>query len=252
MANAFSLMKSFTFLLLFLLQAFSLHASEYHFAAIDKLAEQEVGKIILTEIYKELGIKITISSLPGNRAEYEANQGVKDGEIMRIFSYGEVNENLIRVPTPYYYLLTTAFIKKGSKIELHTKDDLAQYRLARVRGVKHTKIITMNMPNVVEANSTIKMFKLLDQNIVDIALTNADNGIWNLAQTSLNDKITAYPRVFARLNLYHYIHKKNKHLVDKVNTKINEMIASGALKNIVQQARQQVFSNVNLTFDTNK
>lgn len=82
----------------------------YDFASIELLIEQEVGRIVLTQVYENIGINITISPLPGKRAQYVANTGMKDGEIMRIWTYGDENPNTIRVPTPYYYLETMPFV----------------------------------------------------------------------------------------------------------------------------------------------
>jgi hypothetical protein len=151
-------------------------ANKYHFASIEYLIEQEIGRIVLPQIYKNIGIDITITPLPGQRAELEANNGKKDGEIMRIFSYGNENISSIRVPTPYYYLETMAFVRKGSLISINNKEDLKKYRLAKIRGVKHTHNITKGLANVYEMNSTANMFRMLNNGKVDVVLTNTIDG----------------------------------------------------------------------------
>ncbi len=97
-----------------------------------------MGRIVLTQVYKNIGINITISPLPGKRAQYVANAGIKDGEIMRIWTYGDENPNTIRVPSPYYYLETMPFVSKKSDISILKKEDLAKYRL--------TKSVALNIP----------------------------------------------------------------------------------------------------------
>jgi hypothetical protein len=52
------------------------------------LIEQDVGRIIIPEIYNNLGMTVTIKPVPGKRAQQLATSGKKDGEIMRIFTYG--------------------------------------------------------------------------------------------------------------------------------------------------------------------
>lgn len=54
----------------------------YNFASIELLIEQEVGRIVLPQIYKNIGIDITITPLPAKRAELLA-------------SIGRNNENLV-------------------------------------------------------------------------------------------------------------------------------------------------------------
>ena len=74
---------------------------------IEYLIEQEVGRLVLPQIYKNIGIDISIEPLPAQRAQYAARTGSKDGEIMRIWTYGDENLTTIRVPTAYYFLETT-------------------------------------------------------------------------------------------------------------------------------------------------
>ncbi len=117
-------MKFFTLLLIFFIGLSN--AEKYHFVSINKLIEQEIGQLVLSQVYKSLNINITITPLPGKRAQHEATAGISDGEIMRIFSYDLENPTTIRVPTPYYYLETMAFIKKDSGIKINNKEDLQQ------------------------------------------------------------------------------------------------------------------------------
>lgn len=213
--------------------------ADYHFAAIEHLIEQEIGKIVLTRIYQELGLNIDISSFSGNRAQYEANSGQKAGEIMRIWTYGAENPNLIRVPTPYYHLVTTAFTRKESALTIDYASDLAGYKIARVRGVKHTNNITHNLIKVSDSPSTEAMFKLLQQGNVDIALTSYHDGIEVLKKLSLENEINK-SRPLAKLELYHYIHKDHQALVNKVDNMIKQLKNNGQLAKIIQSAEKTV------------
>lgn len=243
-------MSKYLVLILFFWQITSnIQAAQYHFASIDSLTEQKVGEIILTEVYRKLNIEISTSAFSGKRAEFEANEGLKDGEILRVWAYGDENPNLIRVPTPYLHLITMAFIRKDHNITLHDKTDLANYRLARVIEIKHTEYITQGMTNVVEASSTINMFKLLEQDSIDIALSDYVDGMWTLSKLDKNYHIIAYPKPLGRLGLYHYIHKKHRSLVKKVDDKIKEMTASGELAQIITAARHQVFGDTIKNYD---
>ncbi len=216
--------------------------ADFHFAAIERLVEQEIGKIVLTEIYQQLGFSIEISSFSGNRAQFEANSGQKAGEIMRIWSYGAENKNLIRVPTPYYSLVTAAFLRKDSTIKITKASHLNGYKIARVRGVKHTNNITKNLPNVADSNSTEAIFKLLLQGSVDIALTNYIDGIEVLKRLKLeNEIITGKP--LAELKLYHYIHKDHQALVSKVDHMIKQLKKNGQLAKMIESAEHTVLNS---------
>jgi ABC-type amino acid transport substrate-binding protein len=160
-----------------------------------------------------------------------------------MWSYGAENKNLIRVPTPYYSLVTSAFLRKDSTIKITKASHLNGYKIARVRGVKHTNNITRDLPNVSDSNSTEAIFKLLVQGNVDIALTNYIDGIEVLKRLNLeNEIITGKP--LAELKLYHYLHKDHQALVSKVDKMIKQLKRNGELTKIVKSAERAVL-NIN-------
>lgn len=216
-------------------------SNEYHFSSIELLIEQEIGRLILPQIYQNIGINITINPLPAKRSQYLANSGINDGEIMRIWTYGNENPNTIRVPTPYYYLETMPFVHKNSNIVISHKQDLTKYRLTKVRGVKHTNNITQGMSNIYEMSNTEKMFKLLLSGRVDVALTNSIDG--NLMLLKLGyDKIVPMNKPLITLPLYHYIHKDHKSLVPIIDAEIKRLKNSGALKQLIQKAEDKIIA----------
>lgn len=219
--------------------ASSLTKADYHFAAIENLAEQEIGKIVLTRIYQELGLNIDITSFAGNRAQHEANSGLKAGEIMRIWTYGNENKNLIRVPTAYYSLTTSAFKLTNNPIQINKASDLKGYNIVRIRGVKHTNNITNGLRKISDSPSTVAMFKLLLQGNVDIALTNYIDGIEVLKKLNLENEIVA-SKPLAELKLYHYIHKDHRDLVSKVDNMIKQLKSTGQLAEIIMAAEAAV------------
>jgi polar amino acid transport system substrate-binding protein len=99
-----------------------------------------------------------------------------DDEIMRIWSYGIDSPDMNRVPTAYYYLQTGAFIDNDSDVVIRNTTDLAHYRLARVRGVKHTNSITAALLSVNDMSNTQQMMRYLSAGIVNVALTNIIEG----------------------------------------------------------------------------
>lgn len=226
-------------IVVFLLFSTVCSASEYHFVSINNLIEQEIGRLVIPQIYRKLGIDITITPLPAKRAQLEATSGKSDGEIMRIYNYGEENPTTIRVPTPYYSLETMAFIKKNAGIAITKKEDLAKYRVVKVRGVKHTNNITQGLINVSDVDSTEQMMWLVEKGMVDVALTNTIDGLMALSILNIDD-IVPLDAPLATLDLFHYIHESHKDLVPLVDNIIKEMLASGELASIIKSAEKKV------------
>ena len=232
-----------TFILLVLLVYYVpvSHAKTLTFGSISSLSEQEVGRLILPGIYQSLGFELNIVPFPARRAETYAQSGGIDGEVMRIYEYGQHNPNLIRVPTPYYSVITTAFIRADSDIQLAAKEDLRQYTIAKVLGVRNSDLITRGIPNVSSQSDTKSIMKLLHEDFVDIAITNRVNGLLTIYQMDLDD-IVYDPLPLGELPLYHYLHKKHKHLVPLLDAQIKSMKETGELEKLVMQAESTVIS----------
>ena len=232
-------MKSIFVLLL--LSVTLLGKEKYEFVSIEHLIEQEVGRLVLPQIYKKLNIDIDILPKPGKRAQAYAVSGKKDGEIMRIWTYGIENTTTIRVPTPYYQLETMAFVRKDSGIIINTKEDLRKYKIIKVRGVKHTNNITAGLSRTKDIDSTEKMMRFLHAKRADVALTNTIDGLLALEKLGYTN-IIPMKKPLAQLDLYHYIHEKNKALVVRVNNAILDMKKSGELQKIIKEAEIQVIN----------
>jgi polar amino acid transport system substrate-binding protein len=219
---------------------------DYKFASIEGLFEQRVGGKVLPVIYSKLGIEISISPMPGKRAQREAVSGRKDGEIMRIWSYGLENPTMTRVPTPYYQLETMAFVHKNSDIVLESKADLANYNLLIVRGVKHTNNITRGLKHVFNYDDTLTMMLALAGKHTSIALTNTSDGFYAIKKLNTN-YIKALPPALAILDLYHYLNEKNAALIPKLDAVIKAMKKSGELDTLLRKAEAEVLISLETT-----
>ncbi len=215
--------------------------TQLNLASIELLIEQEIGRIVLPQIYKNIGINVEVTPLPGNRAQYLANSGMQDGEIMRISTYGNEALNTVRVPTPYYYLETTPFVLKNSDIVIKSKQDLAQYRVAKIRGVKHTNNITEGLIKLYDMSSTENMFKLLLSKKVDVVLTNTMDGNAAIARLGLQDMVEM-KKPLARLPLYHYLHNKHDDLVPLIDREIKRLKTSREIETLINNAEKRVMN----------
>ncbi|MGE6648055.1 substrate-binding periplasmic protein [Shewanella colwelliana] len=213
--------------------------TSYRFASIEYLIEQEVAREVIPQIYRGLDIKVDILPLPGNRAQYAAVSGKMDGEVMRIWSYGEDNPSMLRVPTPYYYLETMPFVRADSGILIREPKDLQPYRVVKVRGVKHTNNITEGLPYVRDVDSTKMMFELLQNHQADVALTNNLDGQIMMQRYHFDD-IAVMPNHLGRLALYHYLHPKHASLLPVIDAELKRLKALPTLNNIIKAAEIRV------------
>ncbi|QYK03311.1 transporter substrate-binding domain-containing protein [Shewanella psychrotolerans] len=211
----------------------------YRFASIEYLLEQEVAREVIPQVYQGLGINVEILPLPGNRAQYAAVSGQLDGEVMRIWRYGEDNPTMLRVPTPYYYVETMAFVRADSGIIIREPKDLEPYRVARVRGVKHTNNVTAGLPRVRDVDSTKMMLELLHNNQVDVALTSHLDGQIMMKRYHF-DNITGMPNHLGHLALYHYLHPKHAELLPAIDAEFKRLEDASELGTLIKLAEIRV------------
>ena len=239
--NMFS--KPLLLLLLFSIAAPSV-AQDFSFVSIRGLIEQDVGRKVMPKVYEKLGLSIDIEPMPGQRAQKEATSGNKDGEIMRIWTYGEENNTVVRVPTPYYQLETMGFILSNrTDIVVNSKEDLAKYKLVKVRGVKHTNNISAGMPFVHDIKNTSNMMEFLTRGRADIALTNTVDGELALKKMRITNVKKLGPPL-AVLDLFNYIHESKADIVPEVDAAIKEMQANGELAEVIKVAEEEVIEQI--------
>ncbi|WP_096086812.1 substrate-binding periplasmic protein [Agaribacterium haliotis] len=218
-------------------------ASSFKFAATDGLFAQQVGRYMLPCIYRELGHEISIVDYPAKRALSSANSGSVDGEVMRIYDYGDYAPNTVRVPTPYYYVDTTAFFLKDKAYENLSLEEIKKLKVVKVRGVTHTDFVSKDFAHVKDVDSTEQLFLYLQAGRADVALTNASNGLHAISLMGLEDTFSKTAEPLDTQALYHYIHKsKSAELVTKVDTAIKKLIDKGFLQQLAREAELRLYS----------
>ncbi|MDG3086408.1 hypothetical protein P7F88_09915 [Vibrio hannami] len=211
-------------------------ANTLEFVRIEGLAEQIAGEKVIYEVYKRLGISIVIHAMPARRALYESRHDGKDGEMLRIWSYGDTNRALIRIPIPIAYIETQAFSRSDFVFE---PDKKADYEYAIVRGVQHTLDATMNFDRVVEFTESSAMMSFVRSKRADIALSSKLDGRYQLTLLSAED-IIPVGDVWVRHALYHYIHERHQELIPKVTQMLAYMSRTGDIERLWNEAVEEL------------
>lgn len=195
-------------------------------AAIEGSMLHQATKPLLTEIYSRIGITLEIKDLPAKRASSTANSGEIDGELIRIYDYANISPYLIRISTPYTFFELSCFYIDDS-ILIEDWSDLDQFIIGKVRGIK---VIDDNLSGkglVKEVNTDIQLFKMLKSGRIDIAISSSLEGRLRANELELFNIKT---KVMSSYPLYHFLHKNNSDIVDKVNQQIIIMSKSGELE----------------------
>ncbi|MEH6648482.1 MAG: transporter substrate-binding domain-containing protein [Motiliproteus sp.] len=201
--------------------------------AIDSSTTQ-VPEAVIKEAYRRLEIPLTVIKLPPARSLKMTSSGLYDAELARVKVDPKLYPDLIRVPVAID-LIEAAVFSKSVDFSVDGWDSLKPYRIGIRRGVKFTQRGTQGM-NVVIANENEQLFKMLDKDRVDIVVLNKHNALTAIERLGLTNIRMLKPSVHY-LEVFHYLHKKNKHLLPALTHELQQMEQSGEIEAIMSRVR---------------
>lgn len=219
-----------------------LHAQELHFvtASLPPLAPSAnkpgyMGRIA-REAFRRIGIKISISSLPGERALLNANSGLDDGDLLRIPGLEKYYPNLVRIPEKVMDFEFVAFTLKPN-IQVRNLAGLAPYTVAYATGWKFYERNLRQAKNITKVRNLPMLFKLLKQGRSDIVLAERWQGLWAAEQVGLKlKKVRLLQPPFKVSDMYMYLNKRHADLVPKVAKALAAMKQDGTFQRIVAES----------------
>ncbi len=215
---------------------------ELIFAQIKDTPDQVVGAEILKVVYSKIGLSIRMVDFPGKRALMESSEGRVDGEVHRIFEIGEAYPALIRVPTPINYIEPSIF-SRNHNFSITNCAALKDYTIGIVRGVKHAEICTGGMKHVQVFDYSTEMIEVIDAGRIDIGITAKINGLWLSKKMDMKSVNLLSPPL-SRNMVYHYLHRKHKELVFKIDKILVEMKESGELEILRKKAINKLLKDL--------
>jgi len=222
-----------TLLLLLSSQAFS--SEKLIFTSIKNSSFTNFAMAVLGEAYKRIDIEISNEPLPAKRSLRWANEGLHyDGELFRISGIEKQYTNLIPIKVPLHKSQWMAYTK-NKKIKIAGWQSLKPYKIGIRRGIVTTKNGTKGF-DTQEVNTNKQLFEMLYRNRVDVVILskgNAEKALDGLNYEGIN---MLEPPVSTRY-VYHYIHKKNKHLQSKLYKVLEKMEKEGLIDKIRNQSK---------------
>lgn len=194
-----------------------------------------VVKGVLKEAYRRIGYGVVFDDLPAIRALEWANDGITDGDAARIVGTEKAYPHLIPVVTPVLYFRGQAFAKKTVK-KISTWDDLADFRIGIVRGIRYAEMGTEGMEPF-PANGMTHLFSLLDNDRIDVAVAVLAAGRVEIEKHFKNRGIYPVGTPLFAAPLYHFVHASRRDLVDPLNRVLLSMTKNGDLERLWEQAR---------------
>lgn len=232
---------SFTVTLLIMLMAGAhpapCDAGSVVISVIDNEQTHELAIPVVREAYSRIGYTAAFDRLPARRALEWANDGVTDGDLARIAGTEKQFPNLIRISIPVFRITALAFAVNDTRAisEWH---DLKGLNIGIVRGIRYSEIGTRGMEPI-PANDMTHLFKLLTLGRIDVAISVLDAGRIEIHRHYPAAGIHPAGDPLFIAPLFHYVHIKNGHLVQKLEKVLEEMEAKGEIRTLRKRALEE-------------
>jgi len=212
----------------------------------DESYASNVNEKILTQVYKNIGYKIEITHLPAARALASSNSGKFDGELYRVKSITATYRNLIAIPQPISELYVVVFTKYRC-IGLTDLHSIKPYKVGWIRGQKFAEQATKDI-DAYPVNNFKQAFGMLDKGRVDLVIGTKLSALDGLEKlTGLDFKnISMLPDAISTIPIYHFLHKKNESMIEKVNSSLTQLKEQGIPEKIMFSELDKILGHVNL------
>jgi len=199
-------------------------STEFNDGFIDQLAIEAMSRIHM---------KLNIVHLPAERSLQDANNGVHDGELLRVPGLEKTYPNILPVKEKLMDLKFVAFSRNVKQLN-NGWEGLKPYSVAFMNG---WKILETNVPKGVEVtkvNSHSQLFNLLDINRVDIVIYERWGGL-RLVQDLNIANVHLIKPALATTSMHMYLNKKYSSLIPKLNRALKMMKNDGTYSKIYEQ-----------------
>ncbi len=194
---------------------------------------------VLKTAYKRIDINFQVKRYPAKRALVISNSGEVDGELFRIANINKKWKNLVMVPTPIAYLKVVSY-SKNKNIKISSWDSLKPYKIGIKRGIIHSDKGTKGMQRqIVESNT--QLFTILKNDRVDVIVLAYFNALKEL-RNHLYPDIKLLKPALTNHPLHHYLHKKNKSIVAKLDKELQAMEKQG----LIEKYRKEYIKELSL------
>jgi polar amino acid transport system substrate-binding protein len=197
---------------------------------------------IMTAAYSRIGLKLEVVRLPAKRALPDANVGKYDGELYRIKGIGAEFPNLQMVPTSIGSIEFVAYGIKKANLHITNWNSLKIYRLAAMLGIKKIEYETKGM-RIVFVATPEQLLRMLYLNRVDIILVDKNTMLQAIKKAKIEKDYYLIKNIIElkkldNLQLYHYLHIKNKNLIPLLDQSIQDLVKNGTVKSIWEKSQR--------------
>lgn len=185
-----------------------------------------VSSEILIKAYTRANIHFESQFLPLQEALNLSNSGITDDEIARITKITEFAPNLMQVPISIFTVEAVAFSKNIS-LKINKWADLKGLSLTIIRGAKFIETGTKELQREFVPTFSEAFERLSDDKTEVVVLPRL--AAFKIIYEKRMFQIKQISPVLKSLELFHFVHKRNQHLISIIGPILENMKQSGEI-----------------------
>jgi polar amino acid transport system substrate-binding protein len=201
---------------------------------ITSVTHNGVLDLFYAELGKRAGINFTIQIMPAERGLLNANSGVDDGDVSRVFGIDSQYTGLVRVPESVMHYQMSVF-SKHSHFTVSGPESLREYDVGILTGWKILERSITASRSVVKLENPEQLFSMLDKGRIDVAVVEKLMGFYFIKTMALHGIDVMQPP-FVEGEWYLYLNKKHAALVPALTAAIKSMKDDGTHQRIFADA----------------
>ena len=200
--------------------------------------DRKVLALLSNEAFRRAGLTLKLDNNPSARSLDLANQGVVDGEGLRVAGLEQQYPNLVQVPERYTGISFVAFSRNASIKLDQGWGSLKPYRIAFINGWKLFEVNTADAQSVTKVDKVEQLFQMLDADRVDLVLYTRNDGMAVLKRLGISNVVALSPSL-RDADMYLYLNKKHAAHVPRIAQALRDMKADGSYSSIMAQVAAQ-------------
>lgn len=187
---------------------------------------------IVAEAFRRIGVPVKLVMLPSERCLQNANQGIDDGNYVRIAGLEKSYPNLVMVPEPVSEFVFTAFTR-APELKVSSWSDLRRHQVVIVNGWKVAERQLDGAPRLKTARDEEALFALLDKDHAEVVVAGLHAGREIIrAHGYAGMRALAPPLAVEPMHLY--LNVRHAALAPKLSEALRAMRRDGTLTRLIR------------------
>ncbi len=188
---------------------------------------------IVTELFRRMGLAVRLVRLPSERALANANQGVDDGNYVRVAGLSALYPNLVMVPEPMSEFAFTAFTRDAG-LKSAAWEDLRMRRTGIVTGWKLAERHLVGATQLTSVRDEETLFAMLVKGRLDVVISSRHTGR-EVLRTGGYKGVHALDPPLSTQPMFLYMHKRHAGLVPRLTETLRAMRRDGTLARLTRE-----------------